>query len=540
MKMNRYSILPLISAVIGFALGTIVLLRDRKKKTNILFFILCTHISIWYAGLSIILSCKNEIIYKLFAIIGLSSINFIIIPYLLYIFEMLKIKNNKLILIYSIIAILNFYLLVDPRLTFKYYFSGKKIYSWGTYPIAGLGETINMIMTAGAVIGCIIYYIIKLIKIKKYVSSTEYTRLKYVSIAMTLFGLCAIDYMPKFGIGIYPFGCIFFLCFASIITYSILKHNLMDIHIVFQKGIIYSILITIITILYFSLILISENVFRGFIGYKSIPLTVAVITIFILLLQPLKNKIQYILDKYFFRGTIDQIQQENIRLREELQRSEKLKAVGTLAAGMAHEIKNPLTSIKTFTEYLPKKYQDKEYIDKFQRIVSSEVNKIDTIVSQLLDFAKPRPLELKESNIKDLIDEILEFLNNDLIKYRIQVVKNYNITPLLKIDPMQMKQVFLNVILNAIDAMKEKGGILTVEISKSEPDFTEISIKDTGYGINKKDLKHIFDPFFTTKETSTGLGLSIVHGIIEKHNGRISVESQLGNGSKFTIFLPLH
>jgi signal transduction histidine kinase len=201
---------------------------------------------------------------------------------------------------------------------------------------------------------------------------------------------------------------------------------------------------------------------------------------------------------------------------------------------MAHEIKNPLTSIKTFTEYLPEKHNEPGFIDKFNKIVGAEVNKINDIVQQLLDFSKPKPLKLQECNIHQIIDQTLSLLSNSLIKYKIALIRNYDnsLSP-VSIDPNQMQQVFCNLFLNAIDAMKN-GGKLTID-TKQTDDNVEISISDTGKGIPKKDLEHIFDPFYTTKEAGTGLGMSIIYGIIKEHKGEIRVESEEEKGTRVII-----
>ena len=321
-------------------------------------------------------------------------------------------------------------------------------------------------------------------------------------------------------------------------TYAIVKHNLLDINIVMRKGLIYSLLISVITMLYVISALLIENLFRGMVGYKSLPLTIFAITLLVLLFQPLKNYIQRIIDKFFFHGSIDQIDEENIKLREELQKAEKLKAVATLAAGMAHEIKNPLTSIKTFTEYISKKKTDPEFLEKFQKIVSGEVNRINYIVKQLLEFSKPSDLRLKETSIDSLLNETLDLLNNDFLKHNIKIEKCYSPLPSIKVDPSQMKQVFLNLLLNAIDSM-ETGGVITATIKPGKNNNIIIKIRDSGKGIKKEDLKHIFDPFFSKKNGGTGLGLSVVYGIIEKHGGKISVEGVPGHGTSFQINLPI-
>ena len=335
-----------------------------------------------------------------------------------------------------------------------------------------------------------------------------------------------------------PFGTYAAALYVAIVTYAIIRHQLMDITIVIRKTAVYSLVATIITLFYFILVYVTETIFRGFMGYKSIPWTLGIIVLFTLVFQPLKNMVQVFVDRIFFKDSRALLQEELKKAQEELKRAERLKAVGTLAAGMAHEIKNPLTSIKTFTEYLPAKHNDPGFIEKFHKIVIPEVNKINDIVQQLLDFSKPKALKLEEADIRQVIDQTLSFLNNDLIKYNISVTRYYDpdlVT--LEIDRSQIQQVFLNLFLNAIEAMKQ-GGKLTITTS-SLPNQAEVIITDTGRGIPKADLEHIFDPFYTTKETGTGLGMSIVYGIIKEHKGEIMVESEKSTGTKVKIRLPM-
>lgn len=243
--------------------------------------------------------------------------------------------------------------------------------------------------------------------------------------------------------------------------------------------------------------------------------------------------------KLFSKKTRETLARENERLKEEIRRTDRLRAVATLAAGMAHEIKNPLTSIKTFTEYLDVKFDDKDFRDKFKRIVGSEVDRINTIVGNLLDFAKPRPLSQRRVNVNKLLEETLALLSNDFIRRKIDVIRGYGpkATDTIKADPNRLKQAFLNLFLNAMDAMKT-GGKLVVEMDKTKDGSLQITIEDTGKGISEETLSHIFDPFYSSKETGTGLGLSIVHGIIKEHGGQITCESETEKGTRFIITLP--
>jgi signal transduction histidine kinase len=177
-------------------------------------------------------------------------------------------------------------------------------------------------------------------------------------------------------------------------------------------------------------------------------------------------------------------------------------------------------------------------LSNFSRIVGREVERIDDLVHELLEFAKPSPLNLQEVKIVDLLDNTLGFLNSSFIKNHITVVKDYDpsMDICVKADTNRLRQVFLNILLNSIDAMN-KGGRLSLSIIVAN-ERIRLSIEDNGVGIDKKDLKYIFDPFYTKKDHGVGLGLSITQRIIHDHGGKIFVESISGKGTKFILELP--
>ncbi|MDE2028650.1 MAG: hypothetical protein KGJ11_08920, partial [Candidatus Omnitrophica bacterium] len=321
--------------------------------------------------------------------------------------------------------------------------------------------------------------------------------------------------------------------------YLILKYQIMDIRISFSRSFVYTILIFLISLLYFMAIYLTDTYVNRLIGYKSFIFSILAASITALAFIPLKDAIQIFIDKHFFRKTIKEIEEENEMLKKEIIQSEKVRSIAILASGMAHEIKNPLTPIKTFSELLPSKLDDKEFLLKFSKIISKEVDRIDFLVQELLSFAKPSVPQLKSTNICQLIEQTLEFLNNEVIRHKINLntsFENKNIH--INIDPHLIKQALLNIFLNAIDAMPDGGTLNVIAKSKSMKQFT-IEISDTGCGIEPKDLSHIFDPFFTKKDKGTGLGLAITHEIIKRHDGKIFVESQLGKSTTFRIELPI-
>jgi two-component system NtrC family sensor kinase len=228
--------------------------------------------------------------------------------------------------------------------------------------------------------------------------------------------------------------------------------------------------------------------------------------------------------------------------QQRLMRSEKLAAIGRLAAGIAHEINNPLTSVLTFSSILLRKAEDwqRERLD----IIVKETTRCREIVRGLLDFARQSEPKKEISDVNRIIETALTLTKNQLAKARekaIGVVKELGTLPAIPVDPNQILEVLVNILINAVDAMPQKGMLkVTSRKVESEPSI-EIRIADTGDGISPENLGKIFDPFFTTKEAGkgTGLGLAVSHGIVERHNGTIDVESTVGQGTTFIIRLPL-
>ncbi len=350
-----------------------------------------------------------------------------------------------------------------------------------------------------------------------------------------------MNFLPAY-MNIYPVGNLFIPIYAMFITYSILKHHIMDIEIVLKKSIAYSIAIALLSISYLLIVVISERLLQHFVGYTSIYLTVGTAFLLGIIFVPLRNLVQNVIDRIFFKGTHTEIVRQNELLRQEITHTEKLKSVALLASGLAHEVKNPLTVVKTFSEYLPHKLHDKEFLAKFSTLVGQEVNRINELIHTLLDFSKPLTPAFKETDLHALIKEMLRFLENEFIKHNIHVETDFQSPQaILKVDSQQIRQVFLNLFLNAVEAMEEGGRLLIRTELKMSPDnlpsFLEITVADSGCGIEPKDLQNIFDPFFTKKDNGTGLGLAIVHRIVKEHGGSIRVRSAVKTGTEFVIGL---
>ena len=253
---------------------------------------------------------------------------------------------------------------------------------------------------------------------------------------------------------------------------------------------------------------------------------------------------------------------ERKALEVEMRHADRLASLGTLAAGMAHEIKNPLVSLMTFTQLLPEKYFDKEFREDFSKLANEEVKRINCLVEQLLDFARPSSPMFKITDLREILNNTLVLLGSKIHEQGVEVRKEISEEPLMVMaDADQIKQVLLNVVINALQAMENKGA-LTVRVRKVWPEqitygtarsgglakrvakiktqgSAVMEISDTGKGIDPKDLPHLFDPFFSTKESGVGLGLAIAHSIIEEHGGIIDVTSGAGEETTFSISLPL-
>jgi two-component system, NtrC family, sensor histidine kinase HydH len=229
------------------------------------------------------------------------------------------------------------------------------------------------------------------------------------------------------------------------------------------------------------------------------------------------------------------------RLQKEVERSRRLASVGSLAAGVAHEIRNPLSSIKGFATYFRERYKDRPGDQETAEVMISEVERLDRVISQLLEFARPSGLNIRPSDVGELIRRSLRLIEGDARGKGVEIRTEIDpVLPPLPMDADRINQALLNLYINAIQAM-DGGGVLTIKAGvNGNAESLKIRISDTGRGIDAYDREHIFDPYFTTKSSGTGLGLAIVHKIVEAHDGAIDVESEPGRGTTMTLILPMH
>ncbi len=531
MHFNPHTILPIGVMIVALLCGIFVLLQKPKAPLNRIFFGICITFVAWFSFyIPFNFNVSDEFLIQHFKI-SYFFISFI--PILTFTFITTYVnapKNYFWFGINSLIGSIFSILSISGDSIVK----GIYHYPWHPYPQAGdLHPLLVFHCIYLALSGCIIAY--QELK-NEHLDSRSKTHIRYMLAAIFSLTFGATDFIPNYGVPTYELGFIAAFSYLLISTTAIVKHQLMDIQVVVRKSLAYSILVTIITLIFLTLVLIIQHLTQNVTGNQNILNSIASSLVIALIFIPLKNKIQCVIDKIFFKGTQAEIAQENELLKQEISQTEKFKAIANLASGLAHEIKNPLTAIQTFTEQLPNRKNDPQFIENFTRIVSNETSRINELVRQLLTFAKPAEPKFEAINPNNLIEDLIKLLYPQTRQANIIVDCNLTNPPtLIQADPAQLKQALLNILLNAIEAMPN-GGTLNIQTNTPIKDeIYTITISDTGNGIDPKDLPHIFEPFYSKKEKGTGLGLAITKNLINKNSGRLSVTSTLKKSTTFNI-----
>ncbi len=224
-------------------------------------------------------------------------------------------------------------------------------------------------------------------------------------------------------------------------------------------------------------------------------------------------------------------------LEAQVLHANRLAGLGELAAGVAHEIRNPLTAVKGFTQVLEEELAPGDARREYTGVITKEVERLERIVRGLLAFARPAQSKFQKENLSEIMDETLVLVDNGEFRRRIELHKEYEGEVWADVDRGQVKQVLLNLLINASQAIESKG-VIRVRIAR-QGEWASISVSDSGSGIRQENFDKLFDPFFTTKEKGTGLGLAMVHQLVELHQGKVQVRSAVGQGTEFTVMLPL-
>jgi two-component system sensor histidine kinase AtoS len=220
-----------------------------------------------------------------------------------------------------------------------------------------------------------------------------------------------------------------------------------------------------------------------------------------------------------------------------IRQTDRLAALGTLSAGLAHEIRNPLSAIKTFVQLLPKKLSSASFLDKFHVTVLRELNRINDLIESLLELARPPKMKYRTMQPTELLRQVTDLYRDELEQANISLsIQEKGPLPEIRADSEHLVRAFSNLVKNAKQAMPD-GGALAIT-ARTENDGLYLQFSDTGVGMDHLTLENIFNPFFTTKDKGTGLGLAITHKIVQEHGGTIQASSTPGTGSTFTLTFP--
>jgi PAS domain S-box-containing protein len=225
-------------------------------------------------------------------------------------------------------------------------------------------------------------------------------------------------------------------------------------------------------------------------------------------------------------------------MQKELMRNEKLASLGELSTGVAHEIRNPLGIIKAIEQTMKNELKDNPEALKELDIIDEEVERANRVVKTLMDFGRPPKGESNLYPVDSVVEDVLTITNKYIMQHGVKIVYEKSGDTHIVINKELLKQAFVNIIFNAVQAMPE-GGTLVISVDNFNGNFIKLVFEDTGIGINKERIDKIFNPFYTTKKDGTGLGLSIVHRIVEEHGGTIKVSSIEGKGTVFEVILPI-
>lgn len=689
MKINIYSFFPFLSSLFLFSLGLFAYTKQSSSPINRAFSRFSFISFVWLFSYAISYSITLEQTAFFWLNIGFTAVILIPTAFFHFTYAFLNLKSYKKLLL-ILYAISSFFIFLLYKT--DYLVNGLYEYSWGYYPKAGILHPFYLAFVIITIGSCIFLVFIHWYKKRK--ETTFYSsRLFYIFIALNLASFACIDFIPNYGISIYPLGWFFVIAYCSIIAYAILRHRLLDIHFVIKKTMVYSLVAGLLTAVFVVLVLSMTTYLTKAIGVTNFWIIVIAALAIAFMFTPLKNKIQSLIDRIFYKTTYDyyatirkvshdlaskfnkddiysfivntvystlrlksayllsgenrhfevsfskvkkdapadegrvqplkikrdselvRILQEssdvivseelpklieeersnaisnellpfqgeiavpvfiddklshllilgekfsgdiftqedinllntianqgaiaikNAALYAENIRAERLASIGKMAATLAHEIKNPLASIKVFTQLIPEKFYDTEFRESFSKIVSSEIDRIDGLVSELLDFSKHTPVQRTMIDARQLLDDIIDLVSAQFDSSSINILKKYDGNFNISGEPGRLKQAILNIFINSQHAMQH-GGTIDVELSTSD-NYVTIAIGDNGTGIPDEVIDKIFDPFFTTKQRGAGLGLAISKKIIDDHGGRIIVENRKSKGTLFTLFLPI-
>src|SRR5256886_1302583 len=385
--------------------------------------------------------------------------------------------------------------------------------------------------------------------------------------------------LPLYGVRIYPLGSLGNVFTMGIMGYAIARHRLMDVDYVVRKGVSFMLAATLVLVpggagiwalalvldaqepgimvcaalalALIAVILIPAShaaIFRARAWEVAIPLRLHDRPPGLIALGRRRDFRIFSAEDLQLLAAVAagaSVALENAWLSRQLRRSEvvleranRLSSLGMLAAGIAHEIRNPLVAVKTFLDLLPQRLDDRELLSHFRELSLGELRRVTDLIADLLALGKSKTAERRSVELGPTLEPVVRLMESTARKRHIEVAAAFDPrVPPAWADPDQLKQIIVNLLLNAIET-SSAGGHVWLEVQPASAGSVVLEVRDDGPGIPANQLENIFHPFFTTKETGTGLGLALVHQMVVEHGGEITVESTVGRGSAFRVTLP--
>ncbi len=422
--MNLFALSGLLTFVSALSLGIFSWIKG-KKFLNKIWAIFNFAVAVWGLGAFKFSTTLNQ--NDVFFWLRFANIGVILIPvfFIHFVFEFLEIKKTRIIFATYFLGLMFFTLNITDWVGITKVFITNLRYVFNSFYVdSPPGPAYSLFVVF--FFGTVIYAHFLAMKFLKACQGIKRMQIKYFLVASALgFSGGGTTFLMVFNIDVYPILHFTVPLYPMILTYAIFKYKLMDINIVFKRSLVYSILVASITLIYLIIVWSMERSFQTAIGYRSFPITILALLAIALLFQPLKNRIQRFVDLRFFKGTLESLAEEKEKLQEEVRRTDQLRVAATLASGIAHEIKNPVTSIKTFTNFLAERHQDKTFVEKFRTVVGEELNRIEGLTKDLLDFAKPHPPKFERIDIHVVLRRVIGLVDHGFQAEKIRLITSF-------------------------------------------------------------------------------------------------------------------
>lgn len=703
--MNFFALSGLLTGFSSLVFGYFVYTKGRTRQLNRFWFVFTASVAVWgFGGMWIALASTSSEAMWAWRLAFACGVVWIPILFCQFVHAFCHLPSRTfLIFSYLVGAVFS------PLAFTDQFFSGVR-FAFSSFYYALPGRVFPLFLAWW--VGLVVYSHYQLYKAHRGTSGQKRSQIEYFFLATAIgyFG-GSLDYLPIFGIDLYPYGNFAIVLYPIIMTYAIVQYRLMDITVAMEKGLTYLLVLLAVGILAYPILLVTQEAFLGSVSHSFSVTLVLLFTLLLLGTHGINFKAQTAIGRALFKERYDKYQTlsefskslvtildlnaltgeivrtlvnvlgakaaflylfdlekaayvlsaslgqeteavkamrfmqedvlprylahvQSILVREELEhsgevaatdpllhalntmeaevsiplinkgrligfcnlgsrtnlsmyshedlnlletlgqnaaialdnailykdlkrsqgllrRTDRLRSLETIAGGFAHEIRNPLTSIKTFVQLAHQRKDDPEFMVEFSAVVQDDVLRIERLIEEILDYARYMEPKFSDEDLNEIVAICLHFVEIQADQRSITIEKDLAVDlPRVTLDRQQIKQVLMNLILNAMDAMATAGGQLTVRTHRLTKPTTgdlwvQIEVADTGCGIAGTDLEHIFDPFYTTKHESqeregTGLGLVIVHQIVQEHSGHVEVESEVGKGTTFLVNLPVN